>query len=182
MVAGLLFLAFAFFAVGQASATRNGAQGAADSAALAAAQRARILLGPKLMAALTSPNGLDDVFKDEGAFVDAAHAKGVSFAAKNHSDVTNWKPEAGDRQYSFTFWVKTQYSVGSSVIPGTEQDHGTAHATAVIKLRCDLPPSGGTGSGSQPEPPPVTITCDGKDLPIVPMPDLEKIFTVKLVD
>ncbi|MFD7336601.1 pilus assembly protein TadG-related protein [Streptomyces violascens] len=181
MVAGLLFLAFAFFAVGQASATRNGAQGAADSAALAAAQRARVLLGPQLKAALTSPGGLVDVFKDDALFRDAAYAEGVSFAAKNHSDVTSWKTEAGDRQFAFTFWVKTQYTVGSSVIPGTEQDRGTAHATAVIKLRCDLPP--GTGSVPTPAPSlPVTITCDGKDLPIDPMPDLEKIFTVKLID
>lgn len=47
MVAGLLFLAFAFFAVGKASATRNEAQGAADAAALAAAQDARDTLGPR---------------------------------------------------------------------------------------------------------------------------------------
>ncbi|MFE4860199.1 pilus assembly protein TadG-related protein [Streptomyces sp. NPDC056670] len=187
MVAGLLFLAFAFFAVGQASATRNGAQGAADAAALAAAQRARVVLGQQLM---PPPGGLGDVFKNEAVFRDAAYAEGVSFAAKNRSDVTSWRTEAGDRRYAFTFWVKTRYTVGSSVIPGTEQDHGTAHATAVIELRCDLPPDGGSGGGPTtaptgsptPSPSPVTITCDGKDLPMNPMPDLEKIFTVKLVD
>ncbi|WP_194292244.1 pilus assembly protein TadG-related protein [Streptomyces jumonjinensis] len=37
MVAGLLFLALAFFAVGQAGASRNGTQSGADAAALAAA-------------------------------------------------------------------------------------------------------------------------------------------------
>lgn len=41
MVAGLLFLALAFFAVGKASALRNEAQGAADASALAAGQSAR---------------------------------------------------------------------------------------------------------------------------------------------
>jgi len=41
VVAGLLFLAFAYLAVGQAAANRNGAQTAADAAALAAAQDTR---------------------------------------------------------------------------------------------------------------------------------------------
>ncbi len=40
-IGGLLFLALAFFAVGQAAATRNGAQTAADAAALAAGQKYR---------------------------------------------------------------------------------------------------------------------------------------------
>ncbi|MFE7120718.1 pilus assembly protein TadG-related protein, partial [Streptomyces sp. NPDC057654] len=37
-VVGILFLALAFFAVGQAGAKKNGAQTAADASALAAAQ------------------------------------------------------------------------------------------------------------------------------------------------
>lgn len=40
-VAALFFLAFAFFAVGQASSVRNSAQTAADAAALAAARETR---------------------------------------------------------------------------------------------------------------------------------------------
>lgn len=55
MVAGLLFLAFAFFAVGKASVTRNGAQGAADAAALAAAQQARDEIGPAFLGVLLLP-------------------------------------------------------------------------------------------------------------------------------
>ncbi|MFE9402719.1 pilus assembly protein TadG-related protein [Streptomyces sp. NPDC006530] len=199
MVAGLLFLAFAFFAVGQASATRNGAQGAADAAALAAAQRAREELGPKVLAALTTPGGVDDIFKD-GAFVAEAHAEAAGFAAANHADLSAFEPHPGRvGQYKFTVGVKTQYTVGRSVIPGTEDEHGTADATALIELRCVLPPSTGGGGSPAPTPtatptpaptpaptattpPPVTITCDGKDMPVEPMPDLEKIFTVKLVD
>ncbi|MFG2717381.1 pilus assembly protein TadG-related protein [Streptomyces sp. NPDC048416] len=181
MVAGLLFLAFAFFAVGQASATRNGAQGAADSAALAAAQRAREELGPKVLLALTTPGGLDDIFKDDGAIA-LAHDEAVNFAARNHADLREWDPQPGGvGQFRFTVGVRTQYTVGKTVIPGTEQDHATADATAVIQLRCGLPPSNGDGNDPKP-PPPVTITCDGKDMPVDPLPDLEKIFTVKLVD
>jgi lipoprotein-anchoring transpeptidase ErfK/SrfK len=195
MVAGLLFLAFAFFAVGQASATRNGAQGAADSAALAAAQRVREELGPKVLTALTTPGGLDDVFN--GIVIADAHNEAATFASKNHADLTGFDSRAGgDGRFKFTADVKTQYTVGTSVIPGTEDEHGTASATAVIELRCTLP-SGGDGGGSPtptptptstsaptpaPTPPPVTITCDGKDMPVDPLPDLEKIFSVKLVD
>ncbi|MGW2454507.1 pilus assembly protein TadG-related protein [Streptomyces sp. NPDC001704] len=184
MVAGLLFLAFAFFAVGQASATRNGAQGAADSAALAAAQRAREELAPKFLAALKTPGGLAGIFNDETAIA-RAHAEAVNYAAKNHSDLleSRWNPHPGRLgQFKFTVGVETRYTVGKSVIPGTEQDHATANATSVIELRCDVPPDGGS-AGPTPMPSgPVTIICDGKDMPVDPLPDMEKIFTVKLVD
>ncbi|WP_438296577.1 pilus assembly protein TadG-related protein [Streptomyces sp. HUAS TT7] len=191
MVAGLLFLAFAFFAVGQASATRNGAQGAADSAALAAAQRVREELGPKVLTALATPGGLDNIFN--GIVIADAHNEAANFASKNHADLTGFESRAGGvGQFKFTAAVKTQYTVGTSVIPGTEDEHGTASATAMIELRCTLP-SGGDGGNSPaptptsaptptPTPPPVTITCDGKDLPVDPVPALDKIFTVKLVD
>ncbi|MFE9535909.1 pilus assembly protein TadG-related protein [Streptomyces sp. NPDC006691] len=191
MVAGLLFLAFAFFAVGQASATRNGAQGAADAAALAAAQRAREEWGPKVLTALTMPGGLDNIFTD-GVVIGDARAEAGNFAARNHADLTAFEPSSGGTgRFKFTVGTTTRYTVGESVIPGTEDEHGTAHATAMIELRCSLPPSGGgttptpaptPAPTSSSTPPPVTITCDGKDLPVEPMPDLEKIFTVKLVD
>ncbi|MGW2481759.1 pilus assembly protein TadG-related protein [Streptomyces hundungensis] len=197
MVAGLLFLALAFFAVGQAAATRNGAQGAADAAALAAAQRAREEWGPKVLAALTTSGGVDNIFQDAIVLADA-QAEAVNFAARNHADLTGFEPHPGGTgQYKFTVSTTTQYTVGKSVIPGTEHKHGSAKATAMIELRCSLPPgSGGSGGGtsptptsspaptptSSPTPPPVTITCDGQDIPVDPMPDLEKIFTVKLVD
>ncbi|MER5559552.1 pilus assembly protein TadG-related protein [Streptomyces sp. NPDC002506] len=188
MVAGLLFLAFAFFAVGQASATRNGAQGAADSAALAAAQRAREELGPKVLTALTTPGGLDNIFKDGPVLADA-RAEAVTFAAKNDAELQTLVPHAGGvGQFKFTASVQTNYTVGESVIPGTEREHGTATATAVIELRCGLPP--GTGGSTSPTPtltpastpPPVTITCDGKDMPTDPLPAPDELFAVKLVD
>ncbi|MEU9098253.1 pilus assembly protein TadG-related protein [Streptomyces sp. NPDC048361] len=187
MVAGLLFLAFAFFAVGQASATRNGAQGAADSAALAAAQRAREELGPRVMLALTTPGGLDNLFTD-GVVLADARAEAANFAAKNHADLLTLDPRPGGvGKFTFKASVQTKYTVGKSVIPGTEQDHGTATATAMIELRCGLPPDGGVGASPTPAPtstppPPVTITCDGQDLPVDPVPDVEKLFSVKLVD
>ncbi|WP_443058564.1 pilus assembly protein TadG-related protein [Streptomyces sp. NBC_00442] len=193
MVAGLLFLAFAFFAVGQASATRNGAQGAADSAALAAAQRAREEVAPKVLAALMTSGGLETIF-DDGVVLADAHAEAANFAAKNHADLQTLDPRPdGVGRFTFKAIVKTQYTVGKSVIPGTEQDHGTAAATAVVELRCSLPPGGVAGSSQAPTPTPTptptstppspgTITCGGKDLPTDPMPAPEELFTVKLVD
>jgi hypothetical protein len=53
-VAGLLFLALALFAVGQAGATRNGGQTAADAAALGAAEDFRAQLRKGLLDAITN--------------------------------------------------------------------------------------------------------------------------------
>ena len=71
VVGGLLFLAFAYFAVGQAAVNRNGAQTAADAAALAAAQEARDQLAGQ-------PGGRVAVAGEEVAVrghVAAAHAR-----------------------------------------------------------------------------------------------------------
>ncbi|MER5633063.1 pilus assembly protein TadG-related protein [Streptomyces nitrosporeus] len=135
MVAGLLFVAFAFFAVGQASATRNGAQGAADAAALAAAQDARDKLGPPLFAALQSPQTFDRFLRDYRYGYDSCpHA--ARLAAANGSDLQGCDWEYGYLRDRVTAQVRTQQPVGSSVIPGTEREYATADATAVIEFRC----------------------------------------------
>ncbi|MFB8028990.1 MULTISPECIES: pilus assembly protein TadG-related protein [unclassified Streptomyces] len=135
MVAGLLFVAFAFFAVGQASATRNDAQGAADAAALAAAQDARDNLGVPLFAALESPQSFDQFLRDYRYGYDSCpHA--TRLAASNRSDLQGCSWEYGYLRDRVTAKVRTQHSVGSSVIPGTERKHATADATAVIEFRC----------------------------------------------
>lgn len=135
MVAGLLFVAFAFFAVGQASATRNGAQGAADAAALAAAQDARDNLGVPLFAALESPQSFDQFLRDYRYGYDSCpHA--TRLAASNRSDLQECSWEYGYLRDRVTAKVRTQQPVGSSVIPGTERKHATADATAVIEFRC----------------------------------------------
>ncbi|MFE3515008.1 pilus assembly protein TadG-related protein [Streptomyces sp. NPDC059166] len=137
MVAGLLFVAFAFFAVGQASATRNGAQGAADAAALAAAQDARDGLGAPFLAALESPQSLDRFLRDyQFAWGPCNNAQRL--ASANRSDVV---PGGCYWTYGYvrdrvTAKVETRYTVGSSVIPGTENERATAEATAAIEFRC----------------------------------------------
>lgn len=184
MVAGLLFLAFAFFAVGQASATRNGAQGAADAAALAAAQKAREDLGVPFLAALREPNGLNDFLANHRYF-EAGCWKARQLASANSSHLRSDEPfrrppcgwDEGFLRDRVTVSVETDYTVGSSVIPSTKTTHGKATATAVIEFRCsprlEDAPSDDTGSdvgddengeGGEPDLPiPTLLGCNGQD-------------------
>ncbi|MFE2945016.1 pilus assembly protein TadG-related protein [Streptomyces sp. NPDC059255] len=211
MVASLLFLALAFFAVGKASAARNGAQGAADAAALAAAQEARNEMGTGFLAALLLPGGLDDFFRGDKFFPGRPCAAAQELAAKNRADVrpidgvgSGCDPQLGLLRDEITVDVRTRYTVGESVIPGTEQKHAAARATAVVEFRCSLPepepegsasPGGGAGGGADDgkdedeEPSPIDFTCHGgRHVTIDPTKpdawaDLSKIlFTVHLVD
>lgn len=202
MVAGLLFLAFAFFAVGKASATRNGAQGAADAAALAAAQQARDEIGSDFLDALLLPGGLNDFFNyhriSEGPCNEARR-----FAAENRADVVGtcaWT--SGHHRDEVTVKIETRNTVGDTVIPGTETMHATATATAVIEFRCNWKPADETGEGSDPQkdkdkgkgekaevPGPLTFDCDGRNRfdidPLHPDPwaELSKmLFAVHLIN
>lgn len=206
MVAGLLFLAFAFFAVGQASATRNGAQGAADAAALAAAQEARKDLGVPFLAALRTPDGLAE-FLENHRYFSAGCSDAQQLASANRSYLYTDDPvrrprcrwDEGFLQDKVTVSVKTRYTVGSSVIPGTKTKHATATATAVIEFRCsselrDVPSAdpdpdpGSDDEGDQPDPPISTLDCHGGGLEIDPAhPELwdavaKSIFAVHLID
>ncbi|MFF4266750.1 pilus assembly protein TadG-related protein [Streptomyces virginiae] len=130
---GLLFAALAFFVVGQASVTRSNAQGAADAAALAAARDARDHLLPGLDLALLKPEEWEDVLGGKRLFLEGGCEVAPGFAALNDATAT-CKRSA----FSFTVEVKTNGTVGESVIPGTASMHGTANATALIEPRCHL--------------------------------------------
>ncbi|WP_351226082.1 pilus assembly protein TadG-related protein [Streptomyces sp. NPDC002133] len=199
MVAGLLFLAFVFFTVGKASATRNGAQGAADAAALAAAQEARDQMGPGFLAALLLPGGLDEFFEGNHFGSGAPCNRAQYFAAENRSDVVpggcQWN--SGFMRDEVTVEVETRYTVGDSVIPGTETRHATAKATAVVEFRCswkpadkeDKPGNGGGPDENKDNPGPIAFKCDGRDsflldpLNLDPWEELAEVFfAVHLVD
>ncbi len=98
-----------------------------------------------------------------------------------------------------TVKVKTNETVGESVVPGTQGLHGGATAKALIKPRCSLrsapvpaPPTPTPSPTSSPTPSPgatgVAFVCDGKQLtldPAKPGPLAElarALFTVRLVD
>ncbi|MCP3819067.1 pilus assembly protein TadG-related protein [Streptomyces sp. A3M-1-3] len=194
MVAGLLFVALAFFAVGQASATRNGAQGAADAAALAAAQEARSNLIPGFDLERLDPEGWEDLLDGNGFDLTGACGRAADLAASNDSTVVECLPPTLANE--FTVEIETNYTVGNSVIPGTEDRHAAASATAVIEPRCDLLPRPVPGNDQPPgddesgeERTPVEFRCDGGETvefdPLDPISwtDLGKfLFSVRLAD
>lgn len=132
MVAGLLFLVFAFFAVGKAAALRNGSQGAADAAALAAAQQAREEFEAPFLASL--PEDLLDLFLRAHAVPGCSAAQGL--AAANQADVNYCEPIPGGYRDRIKVEVEGRKPVDSSVIPGTKKKFAKATATAVIEFRC----------------------------------------------
>lgn len=177
-MAALFFLAFAFFAVGQASVARNGAQTAADAAALAAARADRDAVQDVFLAALTSGDTgkLTGLLKDLGRHDRAACGAAAAYAGDNRARVAagGCVPLAGGQGYTVT--VQSVDSVGTSVVDGTERIHAKATATAVIDSRCTLgPASGHTWS----------FTCDHRDVTIDPTSgdfrlDLSTFYTVHL--
>ncbi|WP_406219796.1 pilus assembly protein TadG-related protein [Streptomyces decoyicus] len=213
-VGGLLFLALAFFAVGQAAATRNGAQTAADAAALAAGQKYRDLLTKGLLDGLrdgsyeTNQAVWKDLLSGRGAPSPAACESASWFAERNGAELygsgSGCTPDSWPT--SFAVGVRTQKSVGNSVIPMTSSAHGKAEAKSVVEPRCTLDPAGddtggpdgkgdegdkgdegGTGGKGKdgPRPALVELTCDGKRWTLDPdhlqhLPDASDLFAVRL--
>lgn len=162
-MAALFFLAFAYFAVGQATVTRNSAQTAADAAALAAARDYRDQMRADLLKDLTGGDlkGLGQVLNlAGGGDVPSAQAAADQYADDNGATVTAFHP-GPQSPPTFTVTVQTKGTVGPSVIGSTKDTHAVAKATAVVEPRCALndqglgggqdggPQSGGQQTGSQ---------------------------------
>ncbi|MGI5428341.1 pilus assembly protein TadG-related protein [Streptomyces sp. CA-179760] len=181
VVGGLLFLAFAYFAVGQAAANRNGAQTAADAAALAAAQDKRDQLAGAWVNDVLDPSKWESIFAGAAEGVSPSCWRAYQLAAQNDARVNQCDPQD---PLSFRVEVETNKSVGDSVVPGTAEQKSDAHATAVIEPRCDVdPPSGGAGPDVLPQ-----LLCeddekwelDPDDLDVLPKP--EDLFDVHLAE
>ncbi|MEV5242311.1 pilus assembly protein TadG-related protein [Streptomyces cinnamoneus] len=190
-VAALLFLALAFFAVGQAGATKNGAQTAADAAALAAAQDYRDQLHTGLLAALGAGGDVAGWLAGLGAEPGRACGAAASYAELNDAG-PGITCDQGEAPGLFTVTVTSARTVGDSVVPGTGNQHAKATAKAGVVPRCTAQPPkpeppkpepeppkpdpSGTQSpspsptptGEPPKPPGVTLVCDGKVLVIDP--------------
>ncbi|MFJ1698162.1 pilus assembly protein TadG-related protein [Streptomyces sp. NPDC088252] len=132
MVAGLLFLVFAFFAVGKAAALRNGSQGAADAAVLAAANEARKNYETGFLASL--PEDLLDQYLESHPVIGCPAAQGL--ASANQADVTFCQETLGGYRDRITVDVEGRKTVNSSVLPGSEKTTAKATATAEIEFRC----------------------------------------------
>ncbi|MER6768567.1 pilus assembly protein TadG-related protein [Streptomyces bacillaris] len=134
MVAGLLFLAFAFFAVGKAAALRNGSQGGADAAALAAAQAAREDIETGFLAAL--PLETLDLFLQRPFTRYRPCTEARRLADANGNDQRSCAAEYGYPRYKVTVQVEGRKPVDSPVLPGSGRTLAKATATALIEFRC----------------------------------------------
>ncbi|WP_224058447.1 pilus assembly protein TadG-related protein [Streptomyces kanamyceticus] len=178
----LLFVAFAFFAFAQAASARNGAQTAADAAALAAAQDARDELIDGLVLSIGEGDDWVDWLAGDKITGEGAQQAADALAAENDSTAVVGPAEVNGYP-GFKAEITTNYTVGDSIIPGTESRHAKADATAIIKPRCDVDPSADPAKV-------VELDCDGEDpIEIDPddfepgdLPDPSLLFSVHLAD
>ncbi|WP_395574561.1 pilus assembly protein TadG-related protein [Streptomyces sp. BK79] len=178
VVGGLLFLAFAYLAVGQAAANRNGAQTAADAAALAAAQDRRDQLAGEWVENLLDPTKWQEIFDGDVPTLDLSCPRADELAAQNDADVVTCAPQG---LLGYKVEVKTNKPVGDSIVPGTENKYATAQATAVIEPRCL--PVGDAGGDDLP-----LLACEDREWKLDPkgpadlLPGPEDLFDVHLAD
>ena len=176
-MAGLLFLAFALFAVAQASTVRNGGQSAADAAALAAAQEDRDELFDGFLDSVGDDDAWQDWLDGLGDLVGDGCGEAGHFARSNDADVVSCEPSEREGDSGYSVRIETRFDTGKSIVPGASDKKAHATATAVIQTRCDFDPDAEE----------IEITCDGEDFTIDPDdidPDLEPsdLFSVVLVD
>lgn len=176
MVAGLLFLAFAYLAVGQAAVNRSGAQTAADAAALAAAQNTRDQLAGQWVAAVLDPTKWQDIFDGNVTYTLSCWRAG-QLAAQNDARVQGC---TATRPLGYEVHVQTEKSVGDSIVPGTEHTYSKASATAVIESLCKFKLPG--EDGVLPE-----LSCRDRNWELDPhdltdLPGPEDLFDVHLAD
>ncbi|MCH0563585.1 MULTISPECIES: pilus assembly protein TadG-related protein [unclassified Streptomyces] len=178
VVGGLLLLALAYFAVGQAAANRNGAQTAADAAALAAAQDTRDQLAAQWRTNLGDPGKWQKIF-DGNVTVAPSCWRAHQLAGQNGARVRNCEPTG---PLGYRVEVENAKAVGKSIVPGTERQHAQAWATAVIQPLCafQLP---------EPDAEPDTLprlACEDGDWDLDPedtglLPEPQDLFDVHLV-
>ncbi|MGC9495196.1 pilus assembly protein TadG-related protein [Streptomyces sp. WG7] len=180
VVGGLLFLAFAYFAVGQASVNRNGAQTAADAAALAVAHDARDQLAEMWVAEVQDPTKWQGIFDGDVAGLAPSCWRGEQLASRNEARVLSCIPEG---TLGFTVEVETLEPVGDSIVPGTEGKRSQASATAVIESQCTVEFAGETAEDAVlPQ-----LACRDEQWDLDPknlddLPKADDLFNVHLAD
>lgn len=182
VVAGLLFLAFAYLAVGQAAANRNGAQTAADAAALAAALDTRDKLTDEWVRNVLDPTKWRDIFDGVGVDFDGC-PRASQLAAQNDATVLSCGAAPG-LPPGYAVDVETNKTIGDSIVPGVEGKQSTESATAVIEPACEFElPGADADAAVLPE-----LTCeDGNNWTLDPtdlkdLPGPEDLFDVHLAD
>jgi hypothetical protein len=178
VVGGLLLLALAYLAVGQAGATRSKAQTAADAAALAAALETRDQLVDQWVTHILDPDSWQAIFDGKVPISDACW-RAQQLGARNDASVT-CRP---DGLLGYTVLAETNDPVGDTIVPGTETQKATESATAVIESRCSFQlPSEDTGGAELP-----SLSCKGEQWDLRPddltdLPQPEDLFDVHLAE
>ncbi|MEV6421983.1 pilus assembly protein TadG-related protein [Streptomyces sp. NPDC051662] len=206
MVAGLLFLALALFAVGQAGAKHSGAQSAADAAALAAAQESRdAFVVDTVLENLLNPEFLDDIFNDEPPGSQIGCQVAERFADRNEAVLVTDGQEAGcsalSDRWGFEVHVRTKKPMGATILPGIADKKAEAWATAVVESRCTFEPAEDAEDEENPPPDgdespednpddteqvsPGSLDCGGDPWEIDPehlnlLPEAADLFSVRL--
>nr|WP_328750199.1 pilus assembly protein TadG-related protein [Streptomyces sp. NBC_00285] len=181
VVAGLLFLAFAYLAVGQAAANRNGAQTAADAAALAAALDTRDKLTDEWVQNVLDPTKWKDIFNGVGTVFDGC-ARASQLAAQNDATVLSCGATQG-LYPGYAVDAKTNKAIGDSIVPGVEGKQSIQSATAVIEPACEFKlPGADADADVLPE-----LTCEDGNWTLDPsdltdLPGPEDLFDVHLAD
>ncbi|MEU2546279.1 pilus assembly protein TadG-related protein [Streptomyces roseolus] len=191
MIAGLLFLAFVYFAVGQAAVLRNGTQTAADAAALAAAHNAREQLREGWLEVIDDPAQWQQFVVGDAYDTEVACQGAQEFAARNDAEVETCSPI----RFGFAVTVHSAGFVGDSPVPNTETQRAEATASAVIEPLCRFnapdpteepePPPTPPAEPEEEEPEPILgLVCDGLPQVIDPedpvLPDVGDLFRVRL--
>ncbi|MFE0820530.1 pilus assembly protein TadG-related protein [Streptomyces sp. NPDC058847] len=178
VVGGLLFLALAYFAVGQAAATRNEAQTAADASALAAALETRDQLADQWLTNILEPETWQGIFDGDVPVANTCW-RAQELAARNEANVDCYR----DGPLSYTVVAETRGTVGDTIVPGTENQHASESATAVIEPRCSFELPGEDADGDVLP----SILCMGEEWDLEPgdlsdLPKPEDLFDVHLAD
>ncbi|MEU3221592.1 pilus assembly protein TadG-related protein [Streptomyces sp. NPDC006976] len=192
-VVGLLFVALILLAFGEADIHRNGAQSAADAAALAAAKESRSLLEPDLKAHLADLEYFDSVFNTAflGGRGDAC-GKAFAFAGRNNATDVRCRPLA-DGRWGYEVRLKSSKGMSTNSVPGVGGKKAEAQAVAVVEPRCTFVPDPDSDPDAVPDPDAEAasigkVRCDGdlewsvdpEDLTL--MPDVADLFSVRLAE
>lgn len=200
-IAGLLLLGLVYFVVGQAGVLRGSAQTAADAAALAAAQDAREQLRERWLDNILEPASWVPILSGEGYEVDLACQQAAIFATQNGAGLweEGCEPLLSER-LGFRVTVRTQDTVGPSVVPVSASTHAVARAEAVLEPRCRFkepdPSAESPAPPGDPQDAPedlpgeegaiVGLVCNGVPWEIDPerpvLPDAADLFTVRLTN
>lgn len=110
-----------------------------------------------------------------------AHGAASDLAAQNDASVLAVEEVSVRGLDGYSVSVETRYTVGESVIPGTENMRAKADAVAVIEPRCEVQ------EGSDPSDS-INFVCDGENFELDPedfeeseLPDSSVLFSVHLV-